>query len=265
MKKISIFKYLISLYILFFGPMSFASTYASLSPVTTEIVYALGVEENLLGVSSVCDYPIEVKQKEIIGDTYFVNMEKIVKLKPNYLFTMTSAKPMLGQLSLMDTKPVYFEFTKIDDVYSAINKIAKLTNSQNNAEKLIKDIQNKVEKAKTNNPKKILYIVQTNPLITIGNKSFITDIIEKSGHISATSNINHYYPNITLEYALKTTPDVIVVSFPDDISKIKKVFPNTKILYLNEKERDIINRSGPRVYKAVELFSKLSFSDKPIR
>lgn len=263
MKKISIFKYLISLCLFFVGLVSCASTYASLSPVTTEIIYALGAEENLLGVSSTCNYPLEVKQKEIIGDTYFVNMEKMVKLKPDYLFTMTSAKPMLGQLSLMNTKPIYFEFTKIDDVYSAINKIAKLTNSEKNASKLINDIQNKIEQTKTNNPKRILYIVQTNPLITIGNKSFITDIIEKSGHISVTSNINHYYPNITLEYAIKTNPDVIVVCFPDDMSKIKRIFPNTKILYLNENERDIINRSGPRVYKAVELFSKLNFSDNP--
>lgn len=265
MKKIFIFKYLISLSLFFVGLMSVASTYASLSPVTTEIVYALGAEENLLGVSSVCDYPSEVKHKEIIGDTYFVNMEKMVELKPDYLFSMTSAKPMLGQLSLMKTKPVYFQFSKIEDIYSAINQIAKLTGYDKNAPILISDIKNKIEQNRTSNPKKILYIVQTSPLITIGNKSFITDIIEKAGHTSVTSNINHYYPNITLEYALKTSPDVIIVCFPDDMSKIEKLFPNTKIMYLTENERDIINRSGPRVYKAVKLFSELNFSNKPIR
>ena len=264
MKKISIFKYLISFLILLSGSTSFANTYASLSPVPTEIIYALGGEDNLVGISSTCNYPEQTKEKQIIGDTYFVNMEMMAKLQPNYLFTMSSAKPMLGQLSLMKTKPVYFEFTKIEEIYDSINKIAKLIDKEENAPKLIAEIKQKVEQNKTDNPKKILYIVQTNPLITIGNKSFITDIIEKAGHISVTSDIEHYYPNITLEYALKSKPDVIIVCFPDDMSKIKKIFPNTPILYLTQQEQDVINRSGPRVYEAVKLFSDLNFSDKPI-
>ena len=246
------------------GVSSFASTYVSLSPVPTEIIYALGADDNLLGVSTTCNYPEQTKEKQIIGDTYYVNLEIMAKLKPDYLFSMSSAKPMLGQLALMNTKPVYFEFTKIAEIYDAINKIAELTGTEENAPKLISDIKNKVAQYKTNEPKKILYIVQTNPLITIGNKSFITDIIEKSGHTSVTSDIEHYYPNITLEYALKSNPDVIIVCFPDDMSKIKRIFSNTPILYLTQDEQDIINRSGPRVYEAVKLFSDLKFSDKPI-
>ena len=264
MKKISIFKYLISFILIIGGASSIASTYVSLSPVTTEIIYALGADDNLLGVSTTCNYPEQTKDKPIIGDTYYVNMEIMAKLKPDYLFSMSSAKPMLGQLSLMNTKPVYFEFTKIEEIYSAINKIAELTGKEENAPKLISNIKNKVAQYKTNEPKKILYIVQTNPLITIGNKSFITDIIKKAGHTSVTSDIEHYYPNITLEYALKSKPDVIIVCFPDNMAKIKKIFPNTPILYLTQQEQDIINRSGPRVYEAIKLFSDLNFSDKPI-
>ena len=235
-----------------------ASTYVSLSPVPTEIIYALNAQDNLLGVSSTCNFPEDAKEKPIIGDTYFVNMEKLITLKPDYLFAMTSAKPKLGELALTKTKPIYFEFTKIEDIYDAIEKIAKLTNKQENSKKLISEIKTKIERNKTQKTQKILYIVQTNPLITIGNKSFITDIIKKSGHISVTEEINHYYPNITLEYALKTKPDVIVVCFPTDMEKIQKLFPNTKFVYLTEEERDIINRSGPRVYEAVKIFSNLN-------
>ncbi len=253
--KISIFKYLISLSIIFGGLNSLASTYVSLSPVPTEIIYALDAQNNLLGVSTTCNFPKEAKEKPIIGDTYFVNMEMILKQKPDYLFSMSSAKPMLGQLSQTKTKPVYFEFTKIEEIYDAINLIAELTEKEENAPKLIANIKKKVEQNKTKNPKKILYIVQTNPLITIGNKSFITDIIEKSGHKSVTSDINHYYPNITIEYAMKTNPDIVVVCFPTDMEKIKQLLPNSKFIYLTKEERDIINRSGPRVYEAVKLFA----------
>lgn len=261
--KTFIFKYLISSIILISGINCFASTYASLSPVPTEIIYALDAQDNLLGVSTTCNFPQEVKEKPIIGDTYFVNMEKLITLKPNYLFAMTSAKPKLSELVLTETKPIYFEFTTIEDIYEAIEQIAKLTNKEANATKLISKIKTEIEQNKTNNPQKILYIVQTNPLITIGNKSFITDIIKKSGHTSVTENINHYYPNITIEYALKTKPDVIVVCFPTDMEKIKKLFPNTKFLYLTDKQRDIINRSGPRVYEAIKMFAELNFKENP--
>lgn len=261
MKHFTIFKYLISLLIVFLGSSSFAETYVSLSPVPTEIIYVLGAEKNLLGVSSTCDFPKEVKEKPIIGDTYFVNMEMMVKLKPNYLFAMTSAKPKLGELSLMKTKPIYFEFTNIEEIYDAIKYIAQITKKEDKANEIILNIQRKIDENRTQNPQKILYIVQTNPLITIGNKSFITDIIKKSGHQSVTEDINHYYPNITLEYALKSKPDVIVVCFPSDMTKIEKLFPETKILELTKEERDIINRSGPRVYEAVKLFSELKFKE----
>lgn len=260
--KTSIYKFLISSAIILAGTMSFASTYVSLSPVPTEIIYALDAQENLLGVSSTCDFPLEAKEKPIIGDIYYVNMEMLINLEPDYLFAMTSAKPKLGELVLTKTKPIYFEFTKIEDIYEAINNIAILTNKEENAKKLISDIQFKIDKSKTKTPKRILYIVQTNPLITIGSKSFITDIVRKSGHISVTEEIEHYYPNITLEYAMQTKPDVIVVCFPDDMTKIKRLFPNAKFLYLDKEKRDIINRSGPRIYEAVKLFADLNFSDK---
>ena len=261
--KISIYKYLISAVFLIYGMASYATTYASLSPVPTEIIYALNAQENLVGVSSTCNFPEETKEKPIIGDTYFVNMEMMVKLKPDYLFSMSSAKPMLGQLSQTKTKPIYFEFTKIEEIYDAINYIAKLTNTEENAPKLIADIKKKVEQNKTKNPKKILYIVQTEPLITIGEKSFITDIIEKSGHTSVTADIEHYYPNITLEYAMKTNPNVVIICFPANVEKIQKLLPNAKFLYLTEKERDIITRSGPRVDEAVKLFADLNMNNKP--
>lgn len=263
MKKIFIYRYVISFVLFLIGNITLASTYVSLSPVITEIIYSLGAENNLLAVSSTCNYPEKVKEKPIIGDTYFVNMEMIVSLQPDYLFAMTSAKPKLGELSLTKTKPVYFEFTNIEEIYSTINNIAKITNSEKNAQKLIKDIKQNIEGNKTNNPKKILYVVQTNPLVTIGSESYITDIIEKSGHISITSDIPYYYPNITLEYVLEKNPDVIIICFPSDVEKLKELFPKSRILYLSLKQRDIINRPGPRVAEAVKLFSKLNFSEEP--
>ena len=141
--------------------------------------------------------------------------------------------------------------------------IAKYTNKSENAEPLIKNIKNKIDEYKTDKPKRILYIVQNDPLITIGNKSFIDDIIKQSGHSSVTSELEYSYPAITLEYAIKSNPDVIIITFGEATSNFKKLFPNAKIMYLNEHQRNVVNSPNSRVYEAVKLFSNLEFSTEP--
>ena len=257
MTKISIFRFLISFFVLIFASPVLAKTYVSLTPVATEIIYSLGADDKLLGVSSACDYPVGVKNKQIIGDTYFVNMDYIVRTKPDYMFAMQSAKPMLGELSLTKTEPIYFEFSKIDDIYSAIFKIANLIDKNKEAKILVNQIKSKIAKYKTNKPKNILYVVQTVPLITIGKESFITDVIRQSGHKSLTSDIAHYYPTISLEYVLKTPPDVIIICFGRETDEMRKLFPNSEFIYLTKEQSDLINRPAPRVWQAVKFFAEI--------
>lgn len=261
--NISIFKYLISILLLLFSTKAFASTYASLSPVPTGIIYDLNAQDNLVAISANCKKFSIDKSRPVIGDNYFVNAEMLVKLHPDYIFAMKSAQPMLSEIALTKTKPVYFDFTSVEDIYEGIRTVAKYTNREENAEKLISDISKKIEKYKTNNPKRILYIVQNEPLITVGKGSYINDIIEKSGHTSVTANINYPYPVITLEYILKTRPDVIIITFNIGTEKIKKLFPNTPVLYLSSEQRDIINSPNGKVYEAVKLFSELNFLKEP--
>ena len=261
--KTYIFKLLVSFFVLTAGINSaIASTYVSLSPVFTEIIYAINAQDNLKGVSSLCNYPPEAKQKPVAGGTYYVNSEIMIQLKPDYIFALDSAKPKLKELYLTSAKPVYFDFSDIDDIYSAIEKIGEITEKEENAQRLINDIKSKINNNKTSNPKKILFLLQTNPEITIGKGSFITDIIKKSGHSSVSENIKYAYPELSLEYLITKQPDIIISAFPSDTSHIKKLFPKTKIIYLTQEELDIIMRPGPRVYEAVKIFAQIGAKSK---
>ena len=237
---------------LFFGVFFFCSyayaektTYVSLTPSITEIVYALEAQDNLIGVSTECNYPIEASLKTKIGNTFFVDREKIIRLKPDYIFSMESTQYLLASFKYSQIKPIFFKFDTIDDVYTQ------------QAGELISSIKEQISKIKTNSPKKILYLVQVNPMISIGKKSFITDVIQKSGQLSVTSNLNAYYPTISEEFAVKSSPDIVVVNFFDDTRRLRQLFPHSKIIILSKEERDVINRPGPRVYKSVQYFSKL--------
>ena len=249
---------------LFFGVFFFCSyayaektTYVSLTPSITEIVYALEAQDNLIGVSTECNYPIEASLKTKIGNTFFVDREKIIRLNPSYIFSMDSTQYLLASFKYSDIKPVFFKFDTINDAYKNIEYIGKLTDKTQQAGELISSIKEQISKIKTNSPKKILYLVQVNPMISIGKKSFITDVIQKSGQLSVTSNLNAYYPTISEEFAVKSSPDIVVVNFFDDTRRLRQLFPHSKIIILSKEERDVINRPGPRVYKSVQYFSKL--------
>lgn len=231
----------------------------SLAPAVTEIIYALDVQDNLIGVSTACNYPKEAMLKEKVGDAYFLNKEKIIRLNPDYIFVPDNSHGLLSDFEGIKIKPVIFNFETIDDIYKNIYKIGEMTNSGQKADLLVKDIKTKIAKSSSKNPpKKIFYMIQTDPIITVGKKSFITDVIKKSGNIPAAEDINLFYPPVSDEYAIKTEPDIVVVCFAANNARIKQLFPKSKIIFLTQEQIDMINRPGPRIYRAVEFFSKLN-------
>lgn len=232
-------------------------TFVSLTPVTTEIMYAIGAQDSLIGISTRCNYPAETKNKEKVGDNFFLNKEKIIRLNPDYILAIDSSQPLLNDFNKTSIKPIFFKFSNINDIYKNILAIGKLTNKEKNARLLVKNIGAKINLYKTSHPKKILYLIQPDPMITIGNRSFITSVIKKSGHICVTDKLKSDYPIISREYAIKTKPDIIIVTFKVDLKPIKNLFPNAKIIVLTKEQRDILNRPGPRIYEGVKFFSKL--------
>ena len=226
----------------------------SLSPAITEIIYAINAQNDLIAVSTTCDYPQEVKTKAKAGDSYFIDKEKIIRLNPDYIFLNESSKGLMNEFNNTNIKPIYFKSNSINDIYKNILLIGKITNKNFQAESLVNKIKKELIKIEPGDKKQILYLVQTNPMITIGEKSFITDLIAKSGNISVTNNLKSDYPVINPEYAIKLKPDIVIVNFDNTSGNIKQLFPNTQIIFLKKEQTDIINRPGPRIYQAVNFF-----------
>lgn len=260
MRKIFIYSFLISLCTLIFAvipSLAKEKTFVSLSPALTEVMYALDAQNQLLGVSALCNYPKEALMKEKIGDAYYINKEKLLRIKPDYILAMDGRRYFFANLQKFGVTPLYFEMNSVNSIYNTILALGRLTGKTKNAEMLVKSLEADVNQLKPLKQKKILYLVQLNPFITVGNKSFISDVIKKSGQISVTNELNGLYPAVSDEYILQTNPDVIVVSFKSDNTKLKKLFPKTKIIYLSEEENDFINRPGTRVNLAVKFFYNL--------
>lgn len=258
MIKNIIFKLLISFFIISpaFAYGGKEEGFVSISPAMTEIMYALGAQNQLKAVSDRCNYPDNVKFKEKIGSGYLLNDEKIIKLNPKYILALDSSGASLKKFEKFNIIPLCFSYKNIEEVLSNIKKIGKLTDKNKQANLLIQTINTKIAAANKGHGTKILFLVQTNPIITIGKKSFIADFIQKSGNICVSCSLNMSYPQVNEEYLIKQKPDVIILSPFDDDKRVRKLFPNTKMVRLKKSELDVMIRPGPRVYKAVEYFAR---------
>lgn len=257
MKKF-ISKLLISVvFAAFAAGFSYAKTFVSLSPALTEIMYAIGADADLIGVSTECNYPAAVKQKIKVGNAYYLNKEKILSLHPDYVLLADGAASVSKNFDKIGTKPLVYKINSVNSIYNTVLALGQLTGNVENSQYVVNNLKNEISATKTTQPKKILYLIQLNPLITIGNKSFISDMIKISGHKSVTSDLAAFYPAVSAEYILKLNPDLIVVSIKSDDKLLKKLFPNTKIIFLTKEQNDLINRPATRIDKAVKFFADL--------
>ncbi|MFH0702204.1 MAG: helical backbone metal receptor, partial [bacterium] len=236
--------------------------YISLAPSITEIIYAINAQDDLIAVTSWCDYPKDVQKKFKMGDSFSINKEAIIKLKPAIILALDSQKPLIDDLKLLKVKVYYFSSNSIEDIYKNITKIGQVTEHAQEANQLLTKLKQKQTSIKKPDYKKnILYIAHANPIISIGKKSFITDIIRKAGHESITDYLktgyDEGYPEISLEFAMLKKPDIVVVCDKNSADYLSKFLKNSKFMILTREQCNIVNRPGPRAIDAIKIFASL--------
>ena len=219
----------IGLLFLLFSMPSFAinQKIISTSPHITEILFALGKGNSIVGVTKYCNYPKEAKSKEIIGDRN-INIEKIIKLNPDLIIADASfSSDNIEILKKRKFNILIIDCTNIKYFRESIKKIARATKSEKRAQKLLADFDNKisalsskVKKATKNSRKRVFIEIWDSPLMTAGNSTIINELLELSGGeyiaIKTTG-----YSRIGTEFIIKENPDVILLttSKPETIPK----------------------------------------------
>jgi iron complex transport system substrate-binding protein len=156
----------------------------SLAPNLTEILFALGLGDRVIGVTSYCDFPAEAKSKEKVGDTLHPNLERIIALKPDLVLITTSSQleviaRQLDQLSI----PVFVTNPRnVREVIASIRALGDLSSASVKANEIAGEMERRigdVERRVKDWPKpRVLYVLQTGPLISAGRNTFINDLIE---------------------------------------------------------------------------------------
>ena len=240
----------------------------SLTPNLTENVFAVGAGEKLVGATSYCDYPAEVAKIQKIGDTVNPNLEAIVAQKPQ-LVLVTTASQIESFTKRMEERgvPVFVTNPKnLSDVLRNLRQIGDLLGTQEKAEKLVGDLQNRISnvenKIKSENPLRVFVQISPEPF-TVGRDSFVTDLVRRAGGLSVTGNIPEAYPRISKETALASQPEAIILSSggamgegngaPAEIFRESPAVKNGKVFKVNG---DFLARPGPRLINGLEEMAK---------
>jgi iron complex transport system substrate-binding protein len=251
----------------------------SLIPSNTEIVYALGLGKEIVGVTDFDNYPQEVLEKEKVGGLD-MNVEKVLSLSPDLVLAheSTAEQSELGLQQLRDAGIdvlVIYNAEQFEKVYETIDMIGKATGETKIASEIINGMKEKLEaiqvKAKEiKDKKKVLVEVSPAPEIYIAGKHTFMD--EMMGIINA-ENIAHDqegWVKIDEEAMIKRNPDVIITTYGYYVDNSTEQVLNQKgwenVNAVKNKQvvdvdSDQVTRPGPRIVEGVEDFAKAIYPD----
>ena len=247
----------------------------SLAPSLTEILFALGLGDNIVGVTTFCDYPEEAKKKPKIGGMSNPSLEAVISLKPDVVVLTTDGNPkeFEERLISLKIKTYVFEARTITELPRGIRDLANAMGVKERGERLAKSIEDGVRKASASASasrvngkalrKKVLFIVWPEPLIVAGPGTAIDDAITLLGYDNIASHAATAYPKYSIEEVMRQAPDVLVIGKGSgmDMAAVSKgilkrlaIVPaviNNRVCYVG----DGLYRLGPRVVQGVEELS----------
>lgn len=246
----------------------------SLSPNITEIIYALGKGDKLVGRTALCDYPEEVENVTVVGDFYEWNFETILALEPDVVFASSlNTEENEKKLKELGIKVVFLtQVQSFESTYETIEMIGEILNARENAEKIInnmKDTVSRVQKAVEGKERPSVYYIagygETGDYTATGD-TFISGMIEMAGGDNIAADATGWI--YSLEKLIEKDPDIIIGT-----KDAKEYFMNTngyKDLTAVKEGRiyaidaNLLERQGPRLaeglMKLYEIFHNETLS-----
>ena len=246
----------------------------SLAPNLTEIIYAVGAGDRLVGNTTYCDYPAEAKSVQKVGDTLQPNIERILALRPNLIFISTSSQleAFTQQLNAHGI-PVYVSDPHdLEGVFRSIHNLGLLLDRQQQAEELLNQLRNRtagVEKAVSYHKSvRVFYQLSAEPLYTAGRDAFVTDLIKRAGGLSVTADVPEAWPRFSEESAVAARPEAIILptggsmgAANSDVAAGLKKAPAVLQGKVIKIDGDLLVRPGPRAVDGLEKLAQALHPD----
>lgn len=188
----------------------------SMAPNLTEILFALGLEPTIVGVTQDSDYPPAAKDKPRVGTFWQPNIEAVIATRPDLVVTQTfeQQKDLARRLQRMGYRSLMVDVDTIPGLFDGILAIGEAAGAARQAQSLCADMRIEIDKltAATAGRRrvKVLWVVQREPLRVAGRATFVNEMIELAGGENAIGPTLHVYPAIGAEEVIAAAPEVII-------------------------------------------------------
>ena len=244
----------------------------SLAPGITEILFALNLDGKIVGVTSFCDWPREAAKKTSVGGFTNPSLEKIVSLKPDLILATADGNRPETVRQLEKIGMTVYVMNPVDTagILQSILHIGDVTGRRQAARILTAQLQRRLDvvTAQISNKKKprVFFQIGMDPVITVGKRTLISDVIEWAGGTNIAGTDTARYPRYSAEGVMAHAPDILLfapMATDREFKKVKKYWEqfsnipavkNRKIYPMNT---DLIGRASPRIVDAIEQTAKI--------
>ncbi len=243
-----------------------------LSPSLTEIVYALGREDILVGATRFSDYPEAAKKLPRVGTYVRPDLEKIVALAPDLCLATRDGNPLVAVQKIQALGiPVFaLDPRNLEQVMESVSLIGNALNAQKKAEILVKDMQRRKKqitnriKTTTTNPT-VFFQIDASPMVSAGSNTFIDELIHLAGGINLTAGPRQY-PRFSWEEILHLKPEIVAITSmaggqsPEELKNDWQRWPTIPAVKNNRVavvEASLFDRPTPRLIEGLEKLATI--------
>ena len=239
----------------------------SLAPSNTEILFALGLGEKVVGVTDWCDYPPEALENEKVGSYDTPDIEKIRALNPDLILVAYGTSiDVINTLEGLGLTVFGIKSTDLDDVLNDIRTIGEITDKEVEADTLTSEMAIGIQAVTDQTEEleqrpRVFYIIwggEGSALWTAGSETFIHELIEKAGGVNICQNITGY-TTISIEEVVARNPEVIIASeWSFEWAQNETLLQGTNASQggrIYQGDDNLVQRPGPRLVQGLEWFA----------
>jgi len=251
----------------------------SMAPNLTEILFALGLDDHIVGVSNFSNYPAAAAAKPRVGGVLNPDIESILALEPDLVVNIpgSASQKVVARLAALGIPTLVVSTVTVEETLDAVETLGERTGRHDEAAVLVQkiraefaDVRGRVE---SEPPTKTLFVIGHDPLYVVGDNTFIDDLIEIAGGINIAGDAIGPYPRIGLEDVIARAPEVIIDStlgtaFPEkDVVTRRRwwmqwdAIPAVATDRIYGLDTDVLLRPGPRMAEAARMVASAIHPD----
>lgn len=230
----------------------------AMSPHVTELLFAAGGADKIVGAVTYSDFPEAAKKIPRVGDNRQIDMERVIAMKPDLIVIWMHGNverqiEMLRQLKV----PLYHsEPLKLEGISENVERLGQLMGTEKVAQPAADDIRKQFavlgKQYSTRSPVRLFYQVWDKPLYTLSSKSIVSDAIQLCGGVNIFADLKVTAPVVSVEAVLQADPEAIVGTSEKDYGSVDLWRPYSTMLAVKNDnlfrlEGELLNRAGPRM------------------